>query len=87
MAFDITARAILDIPLDCSKKSLQGWLAGIRVKVFDFAPSSSERGEFITEAQKNLNYAAFLLRSKAKTAAFLREEAVKLADLLTTIAD
>lgn len=85
--FDADARMILNVPADCSKKSLQGWIAGIRVKLFDWPADSKMRKAFIAEAQKKIGYACFLLRTRKATVTYLKAEVEKIRELVSVEAD
>lgn len=81
------ANEVADVPADLSKKSLTRWVSLIRMTALGFTPDSPERTAFLTLAAKNLDYAAWLLRGSKARAAFLKGEALKLPNLVSTIAD
>jgi hypothetical protein len=87
MPLDADTRLVLDVPADCSQRSLEGWVAGIRGKLFDFPPDSDARREYVAEAQKQLAYAGFLVRKAKARAAYLDEESRKLGLMMSTVVD
>jgi hypothetical protein len=79
---DVTA-----VPADLSKASLIGWVSLLRVTALGLPPTSPEREAFLARAGRNLNFAAWLLRESKARSSYLRAEAQKLPDLLSTVVD
>ena len=81
-ADDVTA-----VPADLSEESLIGWVALLRITALGLPPTSPEREAFLARAGRNLNFAAWLLRESKARSSYLRAEAQKLPDLLSTVVD
>lgn len=81
------AREAAAVPVDLSKSGLVGWVALVRGTALGLPPASPERDAFLALAVKNLGFAAWLLRGSKVRASYLRAEAKKLPDLVSTVVD
>ncbi len=81
-ALDAGAHEFLDVPLDLSKRGLDKWFVGIRMKLREYPAGSPDRKAFIDAAVRNFGYVSFLLRRRRPLVALLDEQKRQLPDLI-----
>ena len=75
---------LLEVPANLTTRNVAGYIAGVRMYVFDTPASTPMREAAILEARRKLSYATFLFRSQKALVRLLETEGEKLLNFQNT---